>query len=422
VVRWSLGALGERDFRLFFTGYLTSLVGGEMVPLAVTFALLDQGRSAADVGFVLAAQTVPLAVLVLVGGVVADRLPRRAVMISADLVCAASQGILAVLLLLGRPTLWEFIVLLGVSGAGRAFFFPAMSGLVPQLASAGRLQQANAMNGLAGSVAQIAGPAVSGALVAVGSSGLAVVVDAISYLASASCLAMVGVPLAKVAGRSPFFADLRLGWREFRLRTWLWVLMAGGAVQGLLVMPPFLVLGAVIAKTDLGGAGAWGAILAAFGGGMLAGGVVLLRLHPRRPLAAGVAASSLFVVPLVLLAVRSPAVAVAAGAFAGGGGIAALSTLRETTMQREIPSEMLSRMSAYDWFGAVASAPIGYALVGVLAKGLSVTGALWLAAGVLVAVTATCLATPAVSGLQASPRHRTSAHSQDRVPQSKSST
>jgi MFS family permease len=414
VVRSWLGALAERDFRLLFTGYLTSLVGGEMAPVAVTFAILNQGGSAADVGFVLVAQTVPLAVLVLVGGVVADRLPRRVVMISADLLCAASQGTLAALLLTGRPALWEFMVLLGVSGAGGAFFSPAMTGLIPQVASADRLQQANAMNGLAASVAQIAGPAAGGVLVAVGSPGLAVAADAISYLVSASCLAMIRVPLTKVAGRSPFFADLRLGWREFRSRTWLWVLTAAGAAQWLLVMPPFIVLGAVVAKADLGGAGAWGAILAAFGAGMVAGGIVLLRIRPRRPLAVGVAASFLFIAPLVLLAVRAPVVAVAAGAFAGGGGIAVLGALRETTMQREIPSEMLSRMSAYDWFGVLACAPIGYAIVGVLASAFSVTGTLWLAAGVLLAVTAACLAMPAVSGLLAPPRQ----HVQDRAAQS----
>jgi MFS family permease len=418
VVRSSLGALTERDFRLLFTGYLTSLVGGEMAPVAVTFAILNQGGSAADVGFVLVAQTVPLAVFVLVGRVVADRLPRRAVMISADLLRAASQGTLAALLLTGQPALSEFMVLMGSSSVGSAFFTPAMTGLIPQVASVGRLQQANAMNGLAAAVAQIAGPAAGGVLVAVGSPGLAMAADAISYLVSASCLAMIRVPLTKVAGRSPFFTDLRLGWREFRTRTWLWVLTAAGGVQGLLVMPPFLVLGAVVAKTDLGGAAAWGAILAAFGAGMMAGGIVLLRIRPRRPLAAGVAASLLFVAPLVLLAMRAPVVAVAAGAFVGGGGLAALSALRETTIQREIPPEMLSRVGAYDWFGMLACVPIGCALVGVLARGLSVTGTLWLAAGALLAVTSACLAMPAVSGLLAPPRQRRLGGGQDRVAQS----
>jgi hypothetical protein len=398
------GVLAERDFRLFVMGYVTSLAGSEMTPVAVTFAILDQGGSASDVGFVLAVQTVPLAVLLLAGGVVADRLPRRVVMIGADVLRVASQGTLAALLLTGRPALWEFMVLLGVGNVGGAFFYPAMTGLIPQVASTARLQQANAVNGLAGSVAQITGPALGGVVVAVASPGWAVAADAASYLVSAWCLAMISVPLARAAARSPFFTDLRLGWREFRSHTWLWLLTAQGAVCWLLVMPPLWVLGAVIAKTGLGGAGTWGAILSAFGAGMVAGGLVMLRVQPRRPLMAGVAASLLFVAPLVLLAARAPAAAVAAGAFAAGGGMAAFGALRATTIQREVAPEMLSRVGAYDWFGTVAAAPIGYAIVGVLAGAISVTGTLWLAAGVMVAVTVPCLALPAVSGLRAPPR------------------
>jgi hypothetical protein len=102
-------------------------------------------------------------------------------------------------------------------------------------------------------------------------------------------------------------------------------------------------------------------------------------------------------------------------------GIAVLGALRETTIQREIPPEMLSRMSAYDWFGVLACAPIGYAIVGVLASAFSVTGALWLAAGVLLAVTAACLATPAVSGLLAPPRQQGLGRGEHSVAQSGSS-
>ena len=404
VPRAWLGVLGERDFRLFFTGYLVSLVGGEMVPVAVVFAILDQGGSATEVGFVLAAQTVPLAVLLLVGGVVADRLPRRALMIGADVVRAASQGTLAALLLLGRPVLWEYMVLLGVVSAGWAFFSPAMTGLIPQLTSAARLQQANSWSGLAGSVAQIAGPAAGGALVAVVSPGWAIAADAVSYLISASCLAMVSAPLTRVIrdSSSSFFCDLRLGWQEFRSRTWLWLVTAQSALRWLLVMGMFTVLGAVVAKADLGGAGAWGAILAASGAGAVVGGLVLLRLEPRRPLAVAVAATLLFVAPLALLAVHAPAEIVAAGAFVGGGGLAVFSTLWQTTLQREVAPEMLSRVSAYEWLGTVASAPVGYAIVGPLARVLGVPGTLWLSVGVLVAITVPGLVMPSVTGLRAS--------------------
>ena len=81
-----LAVLGERNFRLFFTGYIASLVGSAMVPVALTFAVLDQGDGTAAVGYVLGAETVPLVVLLLLGGVVADRAPRRVAMVGADVV------------------------------------------------------------------------------------------------------------------------------------------------------------------------------------------------------------------------------------------------------------------------------------------------------------------------------------------------
>ena len=395
------GVLAERDFRLFFTGYLTSFFGSQMVPVAVTFAVLNNGGTAADVGYVLAAETVPLVVFLLVGGVIADRLPRRAVMIGADLLRTASQGTLAGLLLTGRPALWEFMVLLAFTGAGQAFFSPAMTGLIPQVASPARLQQANALNGLAQSAGTVVGPATGGVLVATAGPGWAVAVDAATYLVSAYCLARVSVPLTGAAARSSFLADLRLGWREFRSRAWLVAVVISAALWHLLVLAPFMVLGAVVAKTDLGGAGAWGAILAAQGIGAVAGGLVMLRVRPGRPLVTAMVALFTDAAPVSLLAVRAPVAAVAAGAFVAGWGVATFSVLWDTTMQREIPPAVLSRVSAYDWFGSVAFLPIGYAITGPLAGLLTITGTLWLAAGCSVVTTAFVLAVPSVWRLRA---------------------
>ena len=401
MVRSWAGALAERDFRLFFTGYLASYFGSQMVPVAVTFAVLNTGGTAADVGYVLAAETVPLVVFLLVGGVIADRLPRRAVMIGADLLRTVSQGLLAALLLTGHPALWEFMVLLAVTGAGQAFFSPAMTGLIPQVVSAARLQQANALNGLSQSLGAVAGPAISGVLVAAVGPGWAVAADAASYLVSAYCLARVSVPLVAAAGRSSFLAELRLGWQEFRSRAWLWAVVVSAALWHLLAYAPFIVLGAVVAKTDLGGARAWGAILAAQGIGAIVGGLVMLRVRPARPLVTAMIALFPYAAPMALLAVRAPVAAVAAGSFVAGWGLSTFSVLWDTTMQREIPPAVLSRVSAYDWFGSVAFLPVGYAITGPLAALLTVTGALWAAAGWTVLTTALVLVVPSVWRLRA---------------------
>ncbi|MGH9065784.1 MAG: MFS transporter [Acidimicrobiales bacterium] len=397
----ALGVLRERDFRLFLSGWVMSYLGSQMTPVAVTFAVLGNGGSATDVGYVLMGESVPLVAFLLVGGVLADKLPRRAVMITADLLRLASQGALAVLLLTGRPALWELVAAEAVVGLGWAFFAPAMTGLIPEVASAPRLQQANALNGLAQSAGTIVGPALAGVIVAVSNPGWAIAADAATYLISAACLARVSVPLTRLAARSSFFSDLRSGWVEFRSRTWLWVIVVDFSFFHLIVFAPLIVLGAVVAKAHLGGAAAWGTILAAFGAGSVLGGLVMLRLRPSRPLRWAMLGMLPLAIPLALLALGAPTAAVSAGTFVAGVGLAGFGTLWDTTMQRQVPAASLSRVSSYDWFGSVALLPVGYAVVGPLAVLLGVSGALWLAAAWLVASSLVVLAVPSVRGLRA---------------------
>lgn len=398
--RW-LGALGERDFRRYLVGRTTSFVGTGMLPVALSFAVLGRGGSVGDVGLVLGAETLPLVLFLLVGGVVADRWNRRAVMVLADLARAGAQGALAAWILLGRPPLWGFLVLEAVVGTGMAFYTPAMTGLIPEVASPEHLHQANSLNGMAEWVGSLVGPALAGVLVAVSGPGWAVAVDAASYVVSGVCLASLRVGWERRGSTEAFLTQLRQGWQAFRERTWLWAVVAQFSFFGLLVFPPFFVLGAVVAKQSLGGAAAWGAILAAQGAGAVAGGVVMLRVQPRRPLL--VAEVVLFGWALVLgaLALRAPAPAVGVCAFAAGAAFGVFGPLWDTTMQRELPPDVLSRASAYDWFGSFVFLPVGYGVEGLLVRGLGLTGTLWLGAAWLVASTLLVLALPSVTNLRA---------------------
>jgi MFS family permease len=398
--RHRFGVLGERDFRLFFTGYTTSLVGAAMVPVALTFAVLQEGRPASDVGYVLAAETVPLVALLLFGGVAADRLSRRTVMISADVVRCVSELLLAALVITGSPPLWVFMVLAGVIGAGQAFFNPALTGLLPLITSPGRLQQANALKGVASSTGQIAGPAAAGLIVAAGGAGWAIAIDGATYAVSALCLARLHLPIAPALARESLLGQLRTGWVEFRSRTWLWVIVTQFGLFHLLVYAPFMVLGAVVANTTLGGSTAWGFILTAQGAGAILGGIGVLRMHPRRPLVAATLGTFAFTGPVALLAARATTGAIVIAAVVSGVGIAVFGTLWDTTLQQHIPAAVLSRVSAYDWLGSVALIPLGYALAGPLASTLGVTGTLWLSAAWTVFGSATALAVPAVRRLR----------------------
>jgi Transmembrane secretion effector len=399
----NLGALQERDFRLFFIGQSISLLGDGMAPLALSFAVLDVTGSVSDLGFLFAARQVSVVAFLLVGGVVADRLSRRTVMLSADLIRFASQGIVAALLISGRARIWELIVLQAVNGSASGFFFPAVTGLTPLVVSQGRLQQANALRGLAMSGGAIAGPAVAGVLVATVGSGWALAVDAASFGASVVFLAALRVPAHARGAAQSFVRDLVEGWHEFHSRTWLWSGVVAASVANLMFSGSFGVLGPAIAKRSLGGAGAWALVLSSFNLGALIGGLVALRLRPRRPFFAAFAAYVPVGLPLVLLALGAPAWGIAAGAFVGGGGLLLGNTLWETTLQQKVSPAALSRVTSYDWFGSLGMAPIGFALVGPLSAAIGVHPTLWLAAAGLLAVDTVVLALPSVRHVEAEP-------------------
>ena len=190
--------------------------------------LSDLDGSAGDLGLVLASFTVARVLFVLVGGVWADRLPRRGVMLVCDGLRAAAQAFVAVGLIAGTLQLWMLMVASAVVGGAAAFFGPASTGLIPEITSRGRLQQANALISLSQSATFVFGPAVAGLLVVGVGSGWAFAIDAASFVASAVFLILLrpGSPSER-AERQSFFADLVQGWREVTCRAWLWANFIG---------------------------------------------------------------------------------------------------------------------------------------------------------------------------------------------------
>ena len=285
--RIPLGALQEREFRLFFTGQLVSLLGDAVTPFALAWAVLDLTGSARDLGFVIAAKTAPLVIFLLVGGVFADRLPRRGVMLTADVARMAIQAATAALLLSHTARIWELIVLQAFAGTGTAFFNPASTGLTPMTVSAERLQEANALRGMSMASMQFAGPALAGILIVTVGPGYALAIDAASFGVSAFYLARLHLPPHVSLPPQSFARDLLDGWREFTARTWVWLIVVSASL-GNMMSSVWLVLAAAWIKEGHGGAGAWTAILVVSAIGALAAGATALRLKPRRPLLAGV--------------------------------------------------------------------------------------------------------------------------------------
>jgi predicted MFS family arabinose efflux permease len=398
--------LGLREFRLLFAGHGVSVFGDRMVAVALAFAVLELGGSASEVGLVLAASWVPAVASVLVGGVISDRVSRQTVMVSADLLRVASQGAMATLLISGAAEIWMLAALAGVTGAGTGFFSPAATGLLPEVVPSDGLQPANALRSTAASVSEILGPVAAGLLVAAAGAGYAIAADAATFAISATCLAALRVPKVTDRKRSAFLSDLRDGWMAVRSRRWVSACIVYAAVANVM-WGAWTALGPVVADRDLGGAGPWGTVLGAVGIGALLGSLVATRVRPSRPLVFVAFMEALFGMPLAFLAAGAPIPVLALGAALSGAGLTLGMSVWETTLQREIPPESLSRVASYDWFGSYAVYPIGLAIWGPLAGVIGIHTALWLASGLFLASLVALLAVPDIRRLTWSPRAQT---------------
>lgn len=386
-----LGPLTDRRFRVFYTGRLVSLLGSAFAPIALSFAVLDLTSKASDLGIVLASREVPQVVLMLVGGVLADRFRRLRVMVVCNVIAAASQGATAALLLNGRATLWELSVLAGVNGAAIAFFFPASAGIVPELVPREQWQTANALLRLARSTTAIGGATAAGLVVAALGPGWGIAADSISFALSAIILSRLKTPSVGVMSRSRFISELRAGWHEFVSRTWLWVIVVQFAAVNAANAAGFLLLGPVVASRRLGGAAAWGYILATQSAGFVVGGIVALRWRPNRPLYAATLTVFLMSLPMVALAAHQPTPIVALAAGISGLGMEQFGVQWSTTMQSRIPLDRLSRVTSYDALGSFVFIPVGYAAGGAMATAIGVSATIWASAAVVVIATVLAL-------------------------------
>jgi MFS family permease len=389
----------HRDFRVFYLGYTTSLLGTAMSRIALTFAVLDSGGTPAELGYVFAASVFPQVLVMVAGGVLADRIGRRRVMLATDVGRLVVQGILAGALFAGKPPLWLFLLLPTLLATGEGIFNPALGGLRAELVPAGERQDANALLGVAGSATTIGGPALAGFLIALSGPAVVIAVDAASYGASVLALMLLEVPPAGQRAQSAW-RDLAESLAVFRSQTWLCLTTAQFALFNLFTWAPYLLLGPLLARSYMGGAGAWGVITAAFAGGAALAGLGLVGRHPPRPLVWAVAGTFGYPVPCLLLALHAPVYAVAGGALVAGVGSAINGIFGTSVQQQRVPQQMLARISAIEMTGAFALGSAGWALIGPLTGIVGSTPLLVFAAAYGAASSAVVLACPAIRSIR----------------------
>lgn len=388
---------------------LMSLFGDFMVLAAMPFAVLSIGGSPGWVAAVLAAQGLSLAAFLPIGGVLGDRLPRKSVMVAANLLRFGSQLILAVLLLTGNASLWLLVVAQVIHGIGTGIFMPAGSAVVPDAVRGESVQGTNALKVMVRSIAMALGPALGATAVAVSGAGLAMAADSATFAASAALLS--GLDLSE-QGRhrgasAGFLADLRRwakeireGWSEFMALRWMrWMTLQFTLVNAV-VIAPFYVLGPTASEKWFDGAGSWALILVGLAVGQFAGGAVGFKWRPGRPLVAATIVFCLWAVPLVVLASQVPLIFVVAAAVFGGFAIATSMVLWETTVQTHVREEVRSRVTSFEQFGSLALVSLGFALGGWMQEKISTSAGLLAEAVVLIVASGAVLCAPSVRQLR----------------------
>lgn len=364
------GPLAHAPFRWLLAARTTAIVGNAVAPIALAFAVLDLTGSAADLGLVVAARSIANVAMLLFGGVLADRLPRGAVLVGSSLAAAATQGTIAALVLTGTAGIPILVVLSVVNGAVAAVSLPAAAALVPDTVPVALLRPANALLRLGLNGGSIVGASVGAVVVAAVGPGWGLAIDAAAFAVAAVFFGRLRLPdradAVDPGATASMWADLREGWREFASRRWIWIVVLQFAVLNAAFVGATTVLGPLVADQTFG-RGGWGLVVAAQTAGLAIGAVIALRWHPRRALGLGVAGMASAALPVAVLAVQ-PTLALLVVAFAVGGlAIELFAIAWDQSLQTEVPREALSRVYSYDMVGSFVAVPLGEILVGPLA-------------------------------------------------------
>ncbi|MFI1470274.1 MFS transporter [Streptomyces wuyuanensis] len=395
-----------RNYSLLTAAAIVTNLGTHGALIAAAFAVLESGGDGGDVGLVAAARTLPLVLFLLIGGAIADRLPRHRVMVAANALNCVSQAAFAVLVLAGDPQLWQMMLLTALCGTGQAFFNPAAEGMLMSTVDGEHASRAFALFRMAMHGAGIGGAALGGAMIAAVGPGWVLAIDAAAFAVAGALRAFLDV--GHIPARAPgggLLADLRDGWKEVTSRPWLWSIVAQFSVVVAVVGAADAVYGPLVAEESLGGARPWGLALAAFGAGTLGGALLMMRWKPRRMLLVGTLCVFPLALPSAALAVPVSIGALIVVMFVSGVAIEVFGVAWMTTLHQEIPEEKLSRVSAYDWFGSTAMLPLSTALAGPAENFFGRETALWGCAALIVIVTALVLLVPDVRNLTRRTKH-----------------
>ncbi len=362
-----LEPLATPNFRYFFLGEVVNTAGSSMSGVALAFAVLAISDSPTALGVVVAAWTVPMVALMLLGGAVSDRLPRAIVLRGCNLIQGVTQAASAALVLTGHAQVWQLVVLQFISGTVFAVSYPAFHGMVPILLPPPKRKAAFLLLSQSESALSILGPAVAGILVATVGPGWGLAVDAATYVVAAGFLAVVRIPVGERPDKRPsVIGDFVAGWSFVRSLGWVIPVASCSLIFNALISGALGVLGPTIAEDTIGSDG-WGLARSGQAIGIFVAAFVLAKVTIDRPLRTCVIGFSLSALPMLVLGTRVSTLALALAFVVAGVGLSALGLAWNLTVQEKVPEQMLSRVMSIDGFFSFVAMPIGQLAVGPLA-------------------------------------------------------
>ena len=335
-----------------------------MAGVALAFAVLDIDDSAAALGWVTAASSIPMVVFMLLGGAIADRLPRAVVLRGCNLIQGIAQGLTAGLVITGRAEIWHLVVLQAVAGVVFAVSYPAFLGMVPILLPVEERQSAFLLIGQATSLVSIVGPALSGLLVATAGAGWALGIDAATYLIAAALLVLVRLPPGdRSAAKASIIGDFVAGWAFARQLGWVIPAASCALVFNALVSGAVNVLGPVIADDTIGSEG-WGLAVSAQAVGVFVAAFFLARVTVTWPMKVIMVAFVIWCAPMLVLGTHVDVWLLSIAFVIAGAALSLLDLAWNLLVQEKVPEAMLSRIMAIDGFFSFVATPIGQIAVG----------------------------------------------------------
>jgi MFS family permease len=390
--------LREQRFRALVTGRTFAYFGNAVAPFALAFAVIDLTGSAVDLGIVVGARSIANILLVLFGGVLADRLPRSVILQGTETAAALTQATIAASVLCGFASVPLLVGLSLVNGAVSAISLPAAASLTPLTVPGTLLTQANALVRLLSNVGRIAGAGLAGILVAVAGSGWALAGNALLFVAAALSYHRIRLPGGdRIPGSRPL-AELAEGWREFRSRSWVWLVVLQFMVVNAVNSGAIVVIGPLVADDTFGRTG-WGLALAVQTAGALLGGVLAAHWRPRRMLFLGVALVMVDALPMIALGVTPYLAPLLLAMFLGGIALEQFSVAWDVSLQENVPPDKLARVYSYDMLGSFLALPLGQISAGPLAEHAGRETTLIGGAVLVVVTTALVLCSPRIRGL-----------------------